>query len=173
MKLETVRHYLHPVIYCLPFLFTVFFGVFDAAQTARKDYPAQSIFWNHGPDAWSEFSARRSDKSFRDSVKLGLTKFSTFDLWYIGGNEFYSPPKYFWTSDFWHTMKNLWVLCITGIGVSCIMVGYQLNEKMRRLQQYPMERWRKALQLSPFALYVLLYWIEGATFSFFYHHVFR
>lgn len=113
---------------------------------------------------------------FRDSVRTGLTKFSTFDR-YIGGNEFYFPPKYFWTSDFWHTMKNLWVLCITGIGLSCILVGHLLNEKVRELRResvtMPTEQWKISLRQSPFALYSLLYWLEGATFSFFYHHVFR
>jgi hypothetical protein len=105
-----------------------------------------------------------------------LTEFTTFDLWYIGGNDFYSPPKYFWTSDFWHTMKNLWVLCISGIGISCLLVGYLLNDHIRRLgvTRETLRVYRRdLLRLSPYGLYLLLYWLEGATFSFFYHVIFR
>lgn len=164
------------LVYILPLLFTFLFGVFDAAQTARKDYPDKSIFWEHDSESWKVLTAKRTDLAFRDSVKAGLTEFTSFDLWYIGGNDFYKPPKYFWTSDFWHTMKNLWVLCISGIGVSCLMVGYLLNEDVRRLQisrKTIRAQWRDLLRLSPYGLYLLLYWLEGATFSFFYHHVFR
>lgn len=164
------------MVYVAPFLFTMLFGVFDAAQTARKDYPEDSVFWAHSHEDWAELVMKRTKAGFRDSVENGLTKFTTFDLWYIGGNDYYFPPKYFWTSDFWHAMKNLWVLCISGISISCIMVGYLFNERIRWLRSVwtlRSDRWRIFVRLTPFVLYVFLYWLEGATFSFFYHYVFQ
>ncbi len=149
------------LIHILPYFFAFLFGVFDAAQTVRKDNPARSVFWVHTEADWDYIVRRYRDQVFRDSVLSGETKFDRFDLWYVGGNQFYSPPRFFWTSDFWHTMKNLWVLTISAIGLSCLGVGFYLGRDVIRLG------WQKRHLL--YLLYVFLYWAEGATFSFFYH----
>ncbi len=151
-------------VHLLPFFFAFLFGVFDAAQTARKDYPDRTIFWDHSPEDWSTIIQHHRDPAFRDSVEAGLTVFTTFDLWYVGGNEFYSPVKYFWSSDFWHSMKNLWVLTISAIGLCCIGVGYFLRESVLAGGWKP----KHLLYLS----YVFLYWVEGGTFAYFYRHIF-
>lgn len=74
----------------IAFFFIVLAGVFDAAQTSRKDLFLSSPICN-----WL-----KSDK-LKD--------------WYIGGNEKYNPalPSIpflnFWSADFWHTMKFGWI----------------------------------------------------------------
>ena len=152
------------VIYILPVLFAVLFGIFDAAQTVRKDFPAQSVFWEHSEQDWAFITEHYRNGDFRAQVMRGATKFDRFDLWYVGGNEFYSPPKYFWTGDFWHAMKALWVLCISGIGLSCLWVGYLLGTEVTR------SGWKR--RHLAFGVYVFLYWVEGGTFALFYHHLF-
>ncbi|MBI2618599.1 MAG: hypothetical protein HYW57_00785 [Ignavibacteriales bacterium] len=161
-------------VFFFPFLFTILFGIFDAAQTARKDYPSNSIFWAHSKEDWRLLSESYRDEEFRQKVRNGETKFDRFDLWYIGGNEFYSPARYFWTSDFWHFCKNMWVLCISGVGFSCILVGIRLKEELTRASADPTYKtgWKHRLILLAYGSYIFLYWVEGATFAFFYHHVF-
>lgn len=152
------------IVHLLPFFFAFLFGIFDAAQTARKDFPERTIFWDHSSEDWSHLLQRFRDPGFRDSVEAGMSKFTPFDLWYVGGNEFYHPVKYFWSSDFWHAMKNLWVLTISAIGVSCLGVGYFLRESVAAGGWKP----RHLVYLS----YGFLYWVEGATFAYFYRHIF-
>ncbi len=162
------------VVFALPFLFTIVFGVFDAAQTARKDYPARSVFWVHSEDDWILLNESYRNEEFRQLVKDGGTIFDRFDLWYIGGNEFYAPAGYFWTSDFWHFCKNMWVLCISAIGISCMFVGMRLKEELIRGASDPLYKAGRShrIKLSAFGSYLFLYWVEGATFAFFYHRVF-
>lgn len=152
------------VIHILPILCAVLFGIFDAAQTVRKDFPAQSVFWKHSEQDWMYILEHHTDQSFRAEVLAGTTDFDRFDLWYVGGNEFYSPPKYFWTGDFWHAMKALWVLCISGVGLSCLGVGYLLGRDVAN------SGWKRRHLL--YTAYVFLYWVEGGTFALFYHHLF-
>ena len=152
------------LIYILPLVFAVLFGIFDAAQTVRKDFPAQSVFWEHSEEDWKTIIERHRDPEFRQQVMNGQTMFDRFDLWYVGGNEFYSPPKYFWTGDFWHAMKALWVLCISGVGLSCLWVGFLLGRDVSA------SGWKRRHLFH--GAYVLLYWVEGGTFALFYHHLF-
>lgn len=84
----------------LPLAFAVLFGIFDAAQTVRKDFPALSVFWVHSQEDGNFILEHHRDPEFRRQVIDGRTKFDRFDLWYVGGNEFYAPAKYFWTGDF-------------------------------------------------------------------------
>lgn len=162
------------IVFALPFFFTVLFGIFDAAQTARKDYPASSVFWVHSEKDWQLLRKSYRDETFRQEVREGKTIFDSFDLWYIGGNEFYSPARYFWTSDFWHFWKNMWVLCISAIGLSCIAVGMRLRDELNRAAIDPVYKsgWGHRMKLAAFGSYIFLYWVEGATFAFFYHRVF-
>lgn len=80
----------------LAVLFVLFAGVFDAAQTAKKDYCYDSIF-----------------------VKL-LGDNERFMRWYVGGNDIYSPNMP-WTADWWHFCKFMWIYCWSiAVGFACM-----------------------------------------------------
>lgn len=84
----------------LPVIFTVLLGLFDGAQTARKDYPFENNrIWN-----WIQ------------------NKGTDYILFYIGGNDKY-PPGNPSKCDFWHLMKWCWTLCISLIALSSFLAG--------------------------------------------------
>lgn len=138
----------------LPVLWIVLFGILDAAQTARKDYANMSIFWRHPKDYWDEFVFKAQGINWRTSVLKGNTIYTKFDLWYLGGNNWYPDPGLPWNCDFWHFCKNCWTYCIGLCAMSIVVVAIQVPSY-----------W--------LLLYGLLYGVEGLTFMFFYHYIFR
>lgn len=89
------------LLYILPIFFTHLFGLFDGAQTARKDYP-----YTHNR-IWDYYE------------KMKMYKYKR---WYMGGNENY-PPGNPLKCDFWHFMKWCWTLCISAIAISVVLVS--------------------------------------------------
>ena len=84
--------------FILPFFFTHLLGLFDGAQTARKDYGYKNnLIWNY-------------------IVKQGRD----YEAWYVGGNDKYpagNPLK----CDFWHFMKFGWTFCLSMIALSVVL----------------------------------------------------
>ncbi len=88
------------LLFLLPIFFTMLFGVFDALQTARKDYPyTNNKIWNY---------MQRQGEGYMN--------------WYKGGNDIYPPYDPF-HCDFWHTMKYAWTFCISAIALSTVLVS--------------------------------------------------
>ena len=88
------------MIYLLPIIFIHLFGLFDGAQTARKDYPYENnAIWNY------------------------LKKNVESANWYIGGNHIYPPGNPF-KADIWHICKHCWTFCISGCALSIVLVTY-------------------------------------------------
>lgn len=90
------------LITILPVIFLHLFGLFDAMQTARKDYPyTDNLIWDY------------IQKQGSDYVN-----------WYKGGNHIYPPGNPF-KCDFWHWAKFMWTFCISGALLS-MMLAMQL-----------------------------------------------
>ena len=138
-----------------PVLFIILFGIFDGAQTVRKDAPHESIFWKH--DGGIEHLASVAyDQNTRYHV-------NAYDRWFIGGNKWYPPHKIFhikWPgkehqqADFWHSMKGWWTFCISGATVTAALAGSIIGWWI-------------------FIPYIFLYGVEGLVFNFFYKYAFR
>jgi energy-coupling factor transporter transmembrane protein EcfT len=144
------------LVFLIPFFLSFFvFGMFDGMQTARKDYPSKSIFWKHDEDDWQTFCIMSGDEVFRNHVMYCLTNFTSFDLWFLGGNTWYDP-SYLFTSDFWHFAKHGWLWSFSIICVIIVAIILNLN-----------------LPSYVYLLYLFLGKVEGVGFIIFYHYIFR
>ena len=154
-----------PLIYALPYVFTIMFGMFDGAQTVRKDAPDQAIFWKHESSFYDFYNASRREE-FRARVRNDSTVFTKRDLWYAGGNRWYPPHShaYLWrwrptehkVPDFWHQQKQFWTYCI---GAVAITAAWSVHEEGG---------------FKPYhGCYLLLNGVEGLTFNFSYKYLWR
>ena len=92
------------LIILFPSLFLIFFGIFDGAQTARKDLYDKSTLYDYYKN------------------KNGNDKFGHSYLeWYKGGNNIFTKPGNPLKCDFWHFCKNMWTYCISGFALSLIL----------------------------------------------------
>jgi len=85
----------------IAFVFVFLAGLFDAAQTIRKDV------------------------SNEHSVPFGWMTTEKLRDWYIGGNDKYPPNfptlPFYYHADFWHTMKFGWIYSWSiALGFACL-----------------------------------------------------
>jgi len=96
------------LVVLLPILLTHLFGMFDGAQTVRKDAPEQSKFWTN--------KLTMTDYTMESSV------YSPAEKWFIGGNYKFPPGNPF-KCDFWHWCKWMWTLCISATVTTAVMAA--------------------------------------------------
>ena len=162
------------ILHIMPVITGMLGGVYNAFQTASRDFPGLSWFWllKHpkGMLEWSVLQANYGNSSFRKEIlSNGFTmkegyKFTENDLWYIGSNDYYPEPGNFISNknDAFHRYKMMWIFMISFIAASSVLLGM--------LYMY----WFMALGFSVWWLigliYILLqaslqYFFQGATFA--------
>jgi hypothetical protein len=157
--------------------------MYNAFQTARTDYPQYNWFWlrKRSLASWEILKKHAINNKIRKEIKEDgfvysysptavipdINIFNANDLWYYGGNDYYSKPGNFFSheNDAWHRWKFMWVNLYSYIAISVMLLGLFYGIL---ISQYNFTIWN-IFGLSFMLLQVCcLHWIQGATFRYFY-----
>lgn len=153
------------LVHLLPYILIHTFAVFDGAQTSRGAWGAQSRFWKHSLKDFSFLEIAKYDEKYRQKVLAGETKFSAFDLRFVGGNRWYDP-SYPWKADFWHMCKGMWVIHLPLLVLSsagAVWTAFYYHIITTDLSWWYL--W--------YASYCSFHLVEGKLFTFYFHFVFK
>ena len=114
-------------------------GIYISAQTARKDYPSNSWIWLYKRIKKNKETIGTANLRYRSllniydvnelrlNIMMGSSEaFDMWDLWYIGGNDYYPRPDRVLIdnhNDFWHRCRTIWASLITYTVLSSLFLG--------------------------------------------------